>query len=445
MRRNKRGTSTLFLAVILSALILVETTYIALVADLDRRLTYTRALKEQTEIYLASYNRQLFKTYGIYAFDYNSINSSVFDSILACNGYEDGDVIYASGMYSIDTETLRRSVAAFYSYRSTGIFFDRFKDIIVSLLDELGNGIFESIRSFLTSPASGVVGRIISGGAEIAEAISAACEFLGLDESSPSVQAFISLFETLGAVTNESPDIGNGFDPSDLNFIFDVFDISTTFYDYGTAVNENILIHACLADYASNNFDSFMEDDSALNGTSFNVFHSDNECDCEYILTGLHGFAGCALTDFYIFSCLFVRRLVDYLTDPETEEIITGIADVLSAVVTALSLGSVPLPPEVYKAVILIIMSECGAMFDLISVMRGESIPFLSVGETDLISLDYRGFVTVFMYMVPDELMLNRMLEIFNRDFPGYLTGIDTETDYNGRTITYEGRYEYYL
>ena len=67
MRRNKRGTSTLFLAVILSALILVETTYIALVADLDRRLTYTRALKEQTEIYLASYNRQLFKTYGIYA------------------------------------------------------------------------------------------------------------------------------------------------------------------------------------------------------------------------------------------------------------------------------------------------------------------------------------------------------------------------------------------
>ena len=67
MRKSKRGTSTLFLAIILSALILVETTYIAFAADLDRRLTYTRALKEQTEIYLASYDRQLFKTYGIYA------------------------------------------------------------------------------------------------------------------------------------------------------------------------------------------------------------------------------------------------------------------------------------------------------------------------------------------------------------------------------------------
>lgn len=65
MRKNKKGTSTLFLAIILSALILVETTYIAYVADLDRRLTYTRALKEQAEIYLASYNRQLFKTYSL--------------------------------------------------------------------------------------------------------------------------------------------------------------------------------------------------------------------------------------------------------------------------------------------------------------------------------------------------------------------------------------------
>ena len=72
MRKNKKGTSTLFLAIILSALILVETTYIAYVADLDRRLTYTRALKEQAEIYLASYNRQLFKTYGIYAFDHTT-------------------------------------------------------------------------------------------------------------------------------------------------------------------------------------------------------------------------------------------------------------------------------------------------------------------------------------------------------------------------------------
>ena len=50
VKSNKKGTMTLFLAIILSALILVETTYLAYVADLNRRLTYTRALKEQTEV-----------------------------------------------------------------------------------------------------------------------------------------------------------------------------------------------------------------------------------------------------------------------------------------------------------------------------------------------------------------------------------------------------------
>ena len=35
MRKNKKGTTTLFLAIILSALIIVETTYVAFVADLD--------------------------------------------------------------------------------------------------------------------------------------------------------------------------------------------------------------------------------------------------------------------------------------------------------------------------------------------------------------------------------------------------------------------------
>ena len=168
MKKNKRGTSTLFLAIILSALILVETTYLAYVADLNRRLTYTRALKEQTEVYLASYDRQLFKTYGIYAFDYNRINSLVFNEILAANGYETGDVMYASGMYSLDTEILRRAVACYYSYRASGVIFQRFSSQIMYLIEQIGQGgVLQELREFVSSPASGLVGRIIDGGADV--------------------------------------------------------------------------------------------------------------------------------------------------------------------------------------------------------------------------------------------------------------------------------------
>ena len=62
----------------------------------------------------------------------------------------------------------------------------------------------------------------------------------------------------------------------------------------------------------------------------------------------------------------------------------------------------------------------------------------------DILNLDYRDFLTVFMCFVPDDLLTERMLVIFDRDFPDYVTGIDVETDYGGSTLSYEARYELY-
>ena len=445
MRKNKKGTSTLFLAIILSALILVETTYIAYVADLDRRLTYTRALKEQAEIYLASYNRQLFKTYGIYAFDHTTIDPYVFNQILAANGYEDGDTIYASGIYSIDTDALRRAVACYYSYRGSGVIFQRFASQIMALIEQIDEGgVIAELRSFVTSPASGLLGRIIAGGADISEAISGALELLGVDESSPEVQMFLYLMSSLGALNHESPDFGNDFTPSDFGFIFDFLELNSSFYDLGTDINENVLIHICLADYAANNFDCMLEDDTAIDGTAFNCFHQDNESDSEYILTGLEGFPAQALTDYYIFGTLFIKNLAYDLSDPQTREIVVPVADVLSAVISVLSAGTVILPPEVYELIIVIIMAEIESVQELVTVLNGGEITFLSIGDTDVLTLDYRGFLTVFMNLVPDDTLLTRMLVIINRDFPDYCIGINVETDYAGSTLTYEAVYELY-
>ena len=445
MKKNKRGTSTLFLAIILSALILVETTYLAYVADLNRRLTYTRALKEQTEVYLASYDRQLFKTYGIYAFDYNRINSLVFNEILAANGYETGDVMYASGMYSLDTEILRRAVACYYSYRASGVIFQRFSSQIMYLIEQIGQGgVLQELREFVSSPASGLVGRIIDGGAEITEAISIAASTLGFDETNPGYQKFMEIISSLNVITNDSPDISNGFDPSDLSFIFDLLEFNADLYDAGTWFEENINMHGCLADYAANNFDCRLEDDTAIDGTPFNCFHADNESDAEYILTGLEGTPGKALTGYMIFGALYLKNLVCDLTDPSLQETLAPTAELLSAVVTVLSGGTVILPPEVYELVIVLLIAEVEAVIELVKVLNGEEVPFITWGGEDILMLDYRNFLTVFMNYIPDQLILDRMLVIFDRDFPDYLTGIVTETDFRGVSISYEGSYELY-
>ena len=71
VKSNKKGTMTLFLAIILSALILIECTFVMFIWDLDYRLAYSSALRAEVETILAEYDRQLFDTYGIYAVTLN--------------------------------------------------------------------------------------------------------------------------------------------------------------------------------------------------------------------------------------------------------------------------------------------------------------------------------------------------------------------------------------
>ena len=82
MRKNKRGGTTIFIAIILSALILVEGLYLGLIIDVNRRMMIDRALKLQVEQILACYNEQLFLEYGIYGFFEEDINHDVYISTL---------------------------------------------------------------------------------------------------------------------------------------------------------------------------------------------------------------------------------------------------------------------------------------------------------------------------------------------------------------------------
>ena len=78
IRRDKKGAMTIFLAIILSALILVECTFVLFVWDLDYRMAFSSALRAEVETILAEYDRQLFDTYGIYAVTLDNVDDEVF-------------------------------------------------------------------------------------------------------------------------------------------------------------------------------------------------------------------------------------------------------------------------------------------------------------------------------------------------------------------------------
>ena len=60
-KRTKHGASSVFLAIILAALILVECTFLAFVWSLDRALAVNTALKTEIDTILSDYNRELFR------------------------------------------------------------------------------------------------------------------------------------------------------------------------------------------------------------------------------------------------------------------------------------------------------------------------------------------------------------------------------------------------
>ena len=73
-RKMRFGASSIFLAIILSAVVLIECTFVTYVWQLDFLIKVNSAVDAQVESILCEYNRQLFDVYGIYAFTMNAVD-----------------------------------------------------------------------------------------------------------------------------------------------------------------------------------------------------------------------------------------------------------------------------------------------------------------------------------------------------------------------------------
>ncbi|MCQ2515643.1 MAG: hypothetical protein MJ094_02130 [Saccharofermentans sp.] len=444
--RNKRGTTTLFLAIILSSLILIETTYIAYVADLDRRLTLTRALKSQGEVYLAQYDRVLFKTYGIYAFDSNQLNDYVFNDVLSANGYEVGETLYVSGIYQFNTEDLRRVVASYYTYRTSGIIFEKVSAQLFEVLESIDEyGVIEYIREFTSSSASNIIERIIDGGLTVAQDIIETLEELDIGVDSDSFQFFINLISSLGQLRSNSVDTNNGFNPANMGFISTSIQSVIDMYESTGDLIADYMLHPYLVDYAAYNFDTRLVNDTTINGYDFSTFHQENTSDSEYILTGFEGTTANLFSYYAVYSFLLVENIAFILIDSSNSELITSCGEILSVFVTAISGGTVPLPPIVYEIVVILIWASVKAYTDSLTLLSGESVNFLEINGIEALSLNYRDCLSTLLFYIPDELLLERITNIINRDFGDYITGVDIESNYGMRTLHYEAVYDLYV
>ena len=445
---SRFGATTIFLSIILSALILIECTYLILVANLDRGMTLMRAASLQVDTYLAQYDRQLLKTYGVYAFDSAMVDDVVFNSVMTANGIEDGQTLVVSGMETFDTNDLKSAIATFYAYRGTGIIVNTFSDAIGGLMDGLNaTGIVDSMRSFTSSDASGMLRDIIDGSHDVANTLAERSEESEEEISQSDINSFDGLMDSFDNIIGGNLNLDDNFDPSDIGFIYDAVSFMNGFFDTTSGVIEDYLFHPFLAHYAAYNFDCALDNDIdfAIDGTSFEQFHNGNRLDSEYIMTGIMGDGAGTRMNIYSYIVLFINRIVNTYNDSSARAIIDTIATILSILISILSLGVVSLPESVYRAVIIVIYSAVMAKADLDSLLEGEKVTVGAIGGFDGIQMGYKDFLFVFMLFHWDDTLLGRIRDVLMLDFPDYMVQVEVTASSNTRSdYVIEKEYELY-
>lgn len=445
--KNKRrhGATSMFLAIIMSALILVECTYIGLVEELRCDLAFNRAVKLQVDTYLAEYDRQLFKTYGIYAFKIDSVDDDIFRHVLSESGIEYGDTLVVTGVNTFDTNDLRRAVSVYYSYRATGVLLNFFSDYVASLIGQFDDiALSESLSSLTSSGASRVLIQILDSTLDISSHITELAEDFGVVDADGNVVLLDSLIDKIDDMNSSPPDIGDGFDPTDIGFISTLTGGTIEAFDLGADFIEDIVFHGYAVNYAAYNFDSFLEEETALDGTPFAAFHADNRFDVEYILTGIDGLGGALASHAILYGLLFIKNFITILADTAEMEVIRGIGSVLSALIIILTEGVVNATPEMCALYIVAILSEFDSTSDLSTLTSGGEVSFLAIDGFEGFSLDYRQLMSGFINFLPDDVILSRMHDRLMLDMDGYVCGVEISGEYAGQSVICSDSYELY-
>ncbi|MCQ2482163.1 MAG: hypothetical protein MJ153_01580 [Clostridia bacterium] len=451
MRNSKRGSSSVFIAIILSAVITVESTYLFAVIQMERIVTINRALKAQIETIMGDYDRELFKVYGIYGFCKGELDDTVFNNVLTANGIDPEGYVIIEDFKALATEELRSAIESYYSYRGAAVLGNECSTLLLSAVESLDEyGIMSSLRSLTSGKAKGVIQDILNGTEKVAEIISVVENFTGIDDAESKIGDYIDMMDDYSYAKRHSPNLDNGIDISNLSSVYDFLDDMDDLTADISDSTPDLLFHLPLCHYASYNFDSRMDNDKSIIGESFTEIHQDNFEDVEYILTGLEGRSAEFGVNSGIFVICFLSELVSNANNSKVMSVIDGIATVISIIVDILTLGvGLAIPIKAYEVLILVIYSIINSVSDVNAVLDGYSVSLFEVDgipvlQEGMLIFEYRDFIFSMMLWRKDEVILDRMLYVLNRDFGDMITSFDLGYQYENTYLSLGGGYYLY-
>lgn len=448
---NKYGSATVFVSTILAAVIIVEAIYLCAVIEADRRVTVNRALKSEVETILSDYDRMLFEVYGIYGFCKGELDDQVFNKVLINNGINPDGYVEINSYRVMKSEDLKRAIASFYSYRGASVAANGFTDVILSAIDAFDSkGILNSLHNATSGKAQSVINEILRGSQRITEILNVIDNFADISNAESKITDYLDLFSSYSEAKHSDIDLNKTVNLSSITSIFELLEHYENKVSDKAEDSNDFVQHLAICHYASNNFDSRMQDDVSINRTSFTDIHFDNYRDIEYILTGIEGKDSEKTVNGEIFSLCYISEILTVFSDRNKMLKIDGIAAVMDVIVSIITLGvGLIIPIDVYKALIVVVYSAIQAVKDVKAVLDGLSVNLFCLNnvpllEAGILVFEYKDFVFSMMLFVDSDELIERMLYILNRDFGDMVIYVELGYTYAGNKFSLSEGYRMY-
>ncbi len=444
--RTKHGSASVFLALILSALILVECTFVAFVWNLDYALSVNTALKTQIDSILSDYNRQLFEVYGIYAFTKDEIDDECFYKALESNGLKSGSVLFVTSHSKFTTDDLKKAINSYYWYRGTGIsvksVVEDYSQLIIGL-DE--SGVLAKVGEFMESPAAGYLSDIIKGSETAEEWIGKAGDVLNLEDLLEEAADMDSISSDYKEAIKDF-DIDIDIDIAEWEALLDTMSDLENVMEQLTDMSDPVMTKISVAHYCSHNFDCCFspEGDSSITGTEFKAIHGDKKYDSEYIITGIEGLPGAFAVEYFMTRIMIVSNILKDYADEKFRNTMEVLGEIISAIILVVSEGAADIDPRLIAAGLTYFCAVVQSVKDLILIVQGKRVVIFEYEDTEIITFDYRDFLNLFCLLVPEEDLLERSHEILKRDYGKLYKGVTLEADFRGCRYTLEKSYQLY-
>ncbi len=456
---GRKGSITLFLCIVLSAAIILETIYIRGAYQRKEEVLLTRAVSHQMEQILSQFDRESLDWYGIYVLDKINADHAVFDEMT--KGHKDMSFEYEL-TDEFSKEDLRVSITEFMrlrglAFEGSGIM-DRLGFSISTLTGKNAAG--SGIGAWLPTFKDYLSNRDKYSG--MWDEVEDKCEEYGLEDELPYFYSFVDDIEDIMKRNVSSVmQIGDTsvtvslFDPSCMDTLTSAMD------QYMDVELPSIVDRLLINEYAAFSFDSRVTayegkngsvEESNIVGLPFSDMHGDeNTCDLEYLLIGSDSKSVNKVGSYaMILGTRLILNFCAFMMDDTIRTIAYAIASVMAVLVSVFSMFIVNIDPVSIQYAIIFFMAFIRAVSDTGKLVSGKSVPLFyndtfTSAAGDFANTYYRDYFRVFLLFVSEDTLLGRMKDVISRDCGDHLyTGADATGTLRDASYSVKRRFELY-